>query len=114
MVLAAKGFGPQKAKNPITVTLHFRRLPAGEMFFEIVTGRMSLAQKTAGREEHHFFGGELFHFLHQLEPVLFGEMLDQIEGDTGVELPRLEILAKISDIAEDKLVLRVPAFGLVE
>ena len=49
------------------------------MHLEIVVGGVTLWKKAAGREEDNSFFCNSFHVFHQLKPVVFGEVFDDIQ-----------------------------------
>jgi hypothetical protein len=86
MIFTAQFFRPQQADDIVSIFVHFSRIPSRKMFLQIIIGGVALRQKSAGGEENDFFGRNFSMSCISLTPSGFGQMLDDVEGDTRVEL----------------------------
>lgn len=87
----------------VAAPAHFARRPAGEVFLEIAVA--FLGQESVGGEDDNALGGEVFQVVQQLPPVFFGQVFDEIEGDTGVEATFAEQWAQFANIAQQQFVV---------
>jgi len=112
--LASETFRSQQADHLVAMLLHFLCFPAGKVRLEIVVGGVTLRQKTAGREENDPLFCDSLHVLHQLEPIVFGKVFDDVQGNTSIKLIWRKAPAQISEIVANHLLVQ-PAFpGLLE
>ena len=114
MSLAAECFWPQLPVNFIAQLPHFFRLPAGKMNLKIIVNGMPLRQKTFGSKNDHSFSGNPLHVLDQLEAILLGKVLNDIERHTGIKLAGLKHICELVGITKDQLVVSLSPFRFLK
>ena len=80
---------------------------------QIVIGRMSLWQETAGCEEHNLLGRNFLHLLHELYSVRLGQVFNDIESDAGIELSGAKMAAEFTHVAVNDFILGFAPLSLL-
>src|SRR5579859_1393477 len=81
------------------------------MLLQVRLLSMVLWQESIRRKEHHLPEGDTFHRRHEFQPIIFGQMFNNIQSDTSVKLSRLKIALQMSNVAQDQLVVSLVFFG---